>query len=134
MNSEDSWRYNEDADIKLLCLRLFALLQRTRLLHEPIASVHLAELLPFLGDIDASATPAEKFGQLCVCVSAHHIVCTEVLLEPLLPSSLLRVIEGKPLPLAAINKEKTSYTTYPPARAPRARPTRLLPDQPCSWC
>ena len=109
MNSEDGWRFNEDADIKLLCLRLFALLQRTRLSHEQISSVRIAELLPFLGDIDASVKPAENLGQLCVHLPARHVVHAEVLSEPLLPSSLLHVIKGKPLPYAAINKEKTPY-------------------------
>src|SRR4051812_25243147 len=48
MITEDAWRYNEDADMKLLCLRLFALQQRARLMPGDLASrrVRLGELLP----------------------------------------------------------------------------------------
>lgn len=63
MVAPDAWRYNEDADIKLLCLRLFAVQQRARLLSQDLAcrQVRLVQLLPCVEDTAVVATAeAEK--------------------------------------------------------------------------
>lgn len=105
MAAEDAWRYNEDSDVKLICLRLFALQQRAHLLHEPLAlcnrQVRLCELLPCMTD---------NLGELVVRFASHHVVRAEVLQEALLPDTLLDLVARcATLPFAAINKEKTTY-------------------------
>ncbi|MFZ5487875.1 MAG: hypothetical protein ACOY5G_12925 [Pseudomonadota bacterium] len=107
MNLEEAWRYNEDADIKLLCLRLFAHQQRARLLPAAVGGsvVRLGELLPCLAD------HAAALGQLVVRLAANHVVRAEALSEPVLPDTLLGLLSRSSalLPFAAINKDKTSY-------------------------
>ena len=53
MDSNERPSLNEDADIKLLCLRLFALLQRSVLLRQVIPHVQLADLFPCMAAGDA---------------------------------------------------------------------------------
>lgn len=102
MTTEDAWRYNEDANIKLLCLRLFALQQRAHALHEPVpCKVRLGELLPCVN--------GEQLGQLVVRFATNHVVRAEVLSNALLPTTLLDLLAKTTLPFAAINKEKTLY-------------------------
>lgn len=101
--SEDAWRYNEDADIKLLCLRLFAVMQSARLLQQPASLVHLGDILPGVNWGDST------LAQLAVRVAANHVVRAKVLPHPLLPSSFPAFLDGKTLPYAAINKEKAHY-------------------------
>lgn len=112
MITEDAWRYNEDADIKLLCLRLFALQQRARLMPGDPASrrVRLGELLPCMDDIDNKvAAAAAKLGQVVVRFAVNHVVRAEVLSTALLPETLPGLLAVSALPFAAINKERTSY-------------------------
>jgi len=106
MNLEEAWRYNEDADIKLLCLRLFAHQQRARVLPAEVGGVvRLGELLPCLAD------HATALSELVVRLATSHVVRAEVLSEPVLPDTLLGLLSRSStmLPFAATNKDKTSY-------------------------
>lgn len=105
VHTEDAWRYNEDADIKLLCLRLFAVLHRSYLLQQPLTRpvVRLGELLCCLND-------SPELRNLTVRVPTDHVVRAEISKDPLLPSTLLSMLSGNlRLPWAAINKDKTRY-------------------------
>lgn len=59
LHTPDAWRYMEDADIKLLCLRLFALLQRACVrpgnTHQ---EVNLGQLLPCVDGVAEKAAEA----------------------------------------------------------------------------
>lgn len=108
MVAPDAWRYNEDADIKLLCLRLFAVQQRARLNPDALAAnqVRLGQLLPCVGTVAEASAALQA---VVVLPAVNHVVRAEPSSEALLPTTLLRLVAQKALPFASINKDKTSY-------------------------
>ena len=98
---EDAWRYNEDADIKLLCLKIFVVSHRAFLLKQPSEPIRVGDLLPFVMD-----------PQICtleLCIPPKHVVHADVSTVPLDATNLVLHLQGKSLPWAAINKERTRY-------------------------
>lgn len=108
MSEEDGWRYNEDADIKLLCLRIFALTSRSQLLHQPVPAVQLGDLLPFLRDAKYGVEGG-AVAQLQVDLAGQHAVRAEVAEGALAADTLANLLVARPLPFAVINQDKASY-------------------------
>lgn len=119
MASEDAWRYNEDADIHLLCLRLFGLTLRGHVLQQPLMHLRLGDFLPSIDDIEREANlPAgERLGDLVIDLTgadltSRGVVRANVQSRHVTGGTLLDVLLSdppKPLPFAALNKGCTSY-------------------------
>ncbi len=98
---EVAWRYNEDADVKLLCLKIFVASHRGMLLKQLPEPIRVGDLLPFVTD-----------PQICtleLCIAPKHAVRADVSEVQLDATNLVSNLQGKPLPWAVINKEKTHY-------------------------